>query len=632
MTGAEKVQGKALIRADSLPDILAMAGIDTRAVRPQPGASAKVICPACTGGRTREKSLSITIDDDGAGARWMCHRPKCPGSDIIPGGGRVRDEAGTKGRSRDWTPPPARAAAPVRPKLDPPEAMQHRPADMLDWFHRRGISEETVAEFGIYATARWFPQSSTEKPAIAFPYRWRGGVVNRKFRSPDKEFAQDKGAARTLFNIDAVSSDDVVVIVEGELDVLACWESGLRQVVSLPDGAPGNLRDEDDPAREGDKRFEALTTCADVLAPVAKIIIATDADTPGGYLAEELARRLGRARCWRVRWPDGVKDANEMLIQHGGAALMAAVEAAEPWPLAGIADLRPGALAEYRRSNLGPRGLTCGIADLDAVAKLPAGGGWLTVLTGVPSHGKSTLLRAWLVNLASRHDLGVIYASPEDNRAENLALDLAAIRWGAPWRTGPTMAAMSDEDLTAAEAWVRDHFSFIASDDPDTEMTIGWVLARAEEVKRRHARQLLVLDPWNEFEHQFERGETETQYVGKTLRRLKAWGRAEGIGILIAAHPRILVPHPSSGLYPVANGYDIAGSANWFNRADLGLTAYRREEGIAELHCWKARFPVFGERARHARLALDRPTGRLRSTGSFGADAAGAPSRQKIAF
>lgn len=39
------------------------------------------------------------------------------------------------------------------------------------------------------------------------------------------------------------------------------------------------------------------------LDSAAKIVIATDNDAPGQALAEELSRRLGRERCWRVRWP-----------------------------------------------------------------------------------------------------------------------------------------------------------------------------------------------------------------------------------------------------------------------------------------------------------------------------------------
>jgi hypothetical protein len=63
-------------------------------------------------------------------------------------------------------------------------------------------------------------------------------------------------------------------------------------------------------------------------------------------LAEELARRLGRDRCWRVRWPIASlsnqetgaarKDANEVLMKDGSAALEALIRAAEPYPIRGL--------------------------------------------------------------------------------------------------------------------------------------------------------------------------------------------------------------------------------------------------------------------------------------------------------
>jgi hypothetical protein len=38
------------------------------------------------------------------------------------------------------------------------------------------------------------------------------------------------------------------------------------------------------------------------------VVVATDGDGPGHALAEELARRLGRERCWRVKWPQSPVD------------------------------------------------------------------------------------------------------------------------------------------------------------------------------------------------------------------------------------------------------------------------------------------------------------------------------------
>lgn len=77
-------------------------------------------------------------------------------------------------------------------------------------------------------------------------------------------------------------------------------------------------------------------------------------------LAEELARRLGRDRCWRVRWPSAQhqqqpdeaeeeegtsapqadstarKDANEVLMKDGAQALADIIAGAEPYPIRGL--------------------------------------------------------------------------------------------------------------------------------------------------------------------------------------------------------------------------------------------------------------------------------------------------------
>ena len=60
---------------DSVSGILADAGIRLRNLRP--GHNEHLLCPRCEGGSTREKSLSVTIDADGQGTTWICHRGSC---------------------------------------------------------------------------------------------------------------------------------------------------------------------------------------------------------------------------------------------------------------------------------------------------------------------------------------------------------------------------------------------------------------------------------------------------------------------------------------------------------------------------------------------------------------------------
>lgn len=607
---------KPFLLGDSIADILAEAGIQTGRTPPRPGSDVKLLCPACGGGKSREQSLSVKVDADGMGAAWHCFRGNCPGGPLVPGSGRIES---AEGRRRSDEPVRRERAEPKPPPAIPDDDDLGRPAALVEFFERRGISEETLAEFGVHAVTRRWPTAGGNwigKPTIVFPYRQGGQLVNRKYRSPDKEFMQDKDAARTLFNIDAVESDDEVVFVEGEMDVLAMWEAGYRQVVSLPDGSPQKLLDEDDPKRQADKRFDALEDAKERLAKVKRIFIATDMDEPGKILAEELARRLGKARCWLVEWPKPWKDANDVWHKGGGrAAIDKALEHAQPYPLAGHIEIRPGQLIAYRQARRGPRALKSGLADLDAVARMPFGGGWLTVLTGIPSHGKSTLLRNWLVRLAAKHDYGVIWCSPEDNTPENLALGLASLWTDQPAFGTQDRPAMSDADLAAAEQWIAKRFTFIGSDDPDEEMTLDWVLARAGEAVKRHRRNLLCLDPWNEFEHQWGRQESETQYVNRWLRKLKAWGRAHACDVLICAHPTKLQKDPKTKKYPVAEGYDINGGAGWKNKADLGVTVYRREEGMMEVHNWKVRFGAFGKQFEQCKLEVVNTFGKLRSPG-----------------
>lgn len=61
-----------------------------------------------------------------------------------------------------------------------------------------------------------------------------------------------------------------------------------------------------------------------------------DKDEPGEALAEELARRIGRAKCWEVKWPDGCKDANDVLVRHDAETLASLIENATPVPLVGV--------------------------------------------------------------------------------------------------------------------------------------------------------------------------------------------------------------------------------------------------------------------------------------------------------
>lgn len=104
--------------------------------------------------------------------------------------------------------------------------------------------------------------------------------------------------------------------------------------------------------------------------------------------------------------------------------------------------------------------------------------------------------------------------------------------------------------------------------------------------------------------------------TNRTLKRLKAWGRKFGVDFVLVVHPPKLQRDPKSRKMEMPTGYDVASSAHWFNKSDLGLTVWRPNGALlTEIHVWKARYAVWGKRGSYCKLEYDERSGRFRSAG-----------------
>ena len=103
-----------------------------------------------------------------------------------------------------------------------------------------------------------------------------------------------------MYNADALAcAEDHIIIVEGEADCVSLWSVGITNVCSIPDGA-GSLP----------------TNVIDRLDRYQRIYLCYDSDPAGQNGAIKAAKRLGIERCYNVRLPTGVKDANDYLKEH----------------------------------------------------------------------------------------------------------------------------------------------------------------------------------------------------------------------------------------------------------------------------------------------------------------------------
>ena len=241
---------------------------------------------------------------------------------------------------------------------------------------------------------------------IAIPYLRAGAVVNHKYRRVFKRenapnFAQDKGGEQGWWNFDAITdrslADSPLVITEGELDGITALQCGFARTVSVPGGAPQQAT-----SSEGKYGFVADTL--DLLRPIRQIVLAVDGDQAGVALLGDLAKRLGRGRCRYLTYPDGCKDLNDVLVQHGPAAVAACIDQARWIALPGL----------YRMSELppieDPEPYVSGIPGMGDHYRLRLGD--LTVITGVPGSGKSTFVNDLACRMAMRHGWGSLLRKP----------------------------------------------------------------------------------------------------------------------------------------------------------------------------------------------------------------------------
>jgi twinkle protein len=201
--------------------------------------------------------------------------------------------------------------------------------------NNRKIPCEIAAEMGVVSKG----------PHLAFEFR-RDGVcsylqVKREGKDEDanrtKSFhIEPKGSALFFWNDDCLNDplapEATLIITEGVEDALSWMVAGATHVVSVPNGTtdrPG----EGDVNPSEDHRFAYLWVNGrlDPLVDRYKtLILSSDGDKAGAVLRDELALRLGRDRCWYVSYPEGCKDANDVLRKHDIDGFGALLEGARP--------------------------------------------------------------------------------------------------------------------------------------------------------------------------------------------------------------------------------------------------------------------------------------------------------------
>jgi twinkle protein len=509
-------------------------------VEPQGADIQRVICPECSHKRKfhhqNYKCLTVWVKK----GTWSCAHCSWKG--------HLRLEGSAK--------PVERLNSEIRPLLR--KQVKNTPTEpasgLFEWFEKRGISRDVVKRNKI----------KQDGNAICFGYMAGGQLVNIKYRSLlDKKFWQTQGASKVLYGLDDLAGQTECIIAEGEMDKCSFNMAEMWNAVSVPDGAPSP------DAQSFETKFLFLETCADVLERMQKIYLACDADEAGAKLRDELARRLGKQRCYIVCFPEGCKDANDVLVRFGAVRLWQCVQQAKPYPVEGAMTVLDyeAALDDLYKYGF-PEPPKSGFAEFDEVFHPFAGA--VTVVTGVPGHGKTTFLQNYAIGLAKRSNWRFAVYSPEAP-AELWGYQACEIFVQKPFLPDYN-GRMNEREYGAAKEFLSDYFIQLYDDTAlytieRLKESIAWAV-QARGVKAA------IIDPWNKIAHNRTARETEHEYLGRVLPELQLFAKQYGIHLFIVAHPTKLQKKDDFN-YEIPTMYSISGSSNWYNMPDNGLIVYR---------------------------------------------------------
>ncbi len=515
-------------------------------------AQQRVFCPECTPTRKKQhiKDLCVNIID----GVWNCKHCDWSG--------------GLKNKTQQNIAPKIKKT--YKNPIEKPLSFNEKTSNWLS--NDRGISKTTQEKCNLSFESAWMPQTKKDENCVVFNYYSNNKLINRKYRTGAKHHKLESGSRLLMYypiKEQTPKGADTIIITEGEIDCISIYEAGYQNIVSIPNGAP--------PENVDLKSFDMsyLETLNEIFTNYKKVILAMDNDFVGARCRDEIARRIGYEKCLKVEYPDGCKDINDVLIKYKHKGVKHCINTAAPYPISGLYSAKDfdKQLDHYYNHGFEP-GVSTGYLEIDSLYTPRVNE--FTIVTGIPSHGKSTFIDNVMINISRSNKWKFGIFSPENFPFERHISNLIEIYIGKPFQKKYS-GHMDQHEMIKGRNWVSKYFNFIMP--KKEEYDIDDILKLARAAIFRHGINGLVIDPWNEIEH--NRGQmSETDYISKALSKIRKFARVNGIHIWVIAHPakmqkKYKPPNEDKNLYPMPGPYDISGSAHWRNKADNCICVYR---------------------------------------------------------
>ena len=471
-----------------------------------------------------------------------------------------------------------------------PAAKEIKPpaSKVVEWFKTRGISQKTLTDLRCGEGPEFMPQTGKTENTIQFNYIMGDQLINVKYRDGRKNFKLYKGAEKVFYNINSIVGYDTCVITEGEMDVLALHEAGIKNAISVPNGATLNSNN-----------LDYLDNCIDYFEDKERIILAVDNDEPGLALQQELIRRLGAEVCFLTTFED-CKDANDYLIKYGKEKLVKRIEGARPVPLENVKTFKDieDEITDFVRNGF-KRGYQIGLPNFDDIFSTYTGQ-FITV-TGIPSSGKSDFVDQMVVGYNQKYQWKTAFASPENAPTYLHAHKLMR----KIWQDMPRKEDIHTDKWNQIADHCNDNFFHIDME----RYTLESVLRKGAELVKRKGIKCLVIDPFNKIRDVDSKTEDVNRYTMEYLTKIEMFCKKYDVLVFIVAHPTKMYKD-SNGKIEEPTMYNIKGGGEWYDASYHGILVHRDYEAkTVKAKVLKVKFQNLGENGAEAHFKWEPRSG-----------------------
>ncbi len=536
------------------------------------------ICPKCNETRQHHKNVHcLTVNNEPDNRYFKCHHCYWSGNlDLMDKYNQVLEKSQM-----------------------PKQIAETYSKEVREYLEKRGIDMKVAQKEKIYE------YSMSGKPIMGFPFYINETLVNVKYFNvrwkPDQDapkwwqMPKNLGTRSIFLGMQSLSFDEgdkkEVIITEGEWDWLTWKQCGYKNVVSVPQGAPNP------DAKEFDHEFDYANDkyMKSVFEDVERIIFSTDNDAPGRVLRDKLAFIFGKERCKYINYPIGYKDINDVFKGNNKSDVLLPALGKEgvdecynnlsSFPIRGI--IRPQDVKE-ELEMIAADGFTpgygIGIEELDKLFTLKRK--QFTVLTGLPSAGKSVWARWYLSEFVRHNNEEVIkwaLFTPENRPVSREQAKVAEVITGQSFRRG-FKNSMTEELRAKTMRYIQKHFFFISPNklnfetwngkvDSDHVNSMESLLQYLIYLKKTENIFGFVIDAWNKIEHEQPKNQTETTFISKQLDYIVNFCDVYDVHCILIAHPTKIEKVGINYRMPCL--YDIKGSSAWKEKPDIGIILHR---------------------------------------------------------